>query len=127
MPKATADVTSTKREELRSLPEGYVVLRRMTYGQQLERREMLKMTMATDESKDGEFIGEMALASMKITQHEYLHCIVDHNLEKELPDGTLAKLNFAQLDDFKSLDPRVGQEIEKFISDMNNFEKIEGN
>ena len=124
MPKATADVMSTSKHDLKSLPpDGFVELRRMTYGQSLERREMLKMTMAASDDKDGSFVGEMAMASAKITQAEFAWCVVDHNCEAD--DGR--KLDFNNLVDFKSLDPRVGSEIEKLISDMNNFKEIEGN
>ena len=123
MPRATADIQSTVRKDLKTLPEGFVVLRRMSYGLQLERREMLKMTMGADKEDGGEFVGELALASTKITQFEFAYCIVDHNLEDE--NGR--KLQFSNSQDFRSLDPRIGQEIEKLISDMNNVEKIEEN
>ena len=46
MPRATVDVTSTTRFELESLPKteddeaGFVELRKLSYGQILERRDM---------------------------------------------------------------------------------------
>jgi hypothetical protein len=116
MPKATANVDSTERFDLKSCPGGFVVLKRMTYGQMLARREMIKLAVSsTKGSKD--FQGELAMASSKTTRFEFQHCILDHNLE----DASGRNLNLASPVDFDSLDPRIGQEIEKLISDMNNF------
>lgn len=120
MPKAVANVVDTERHELKSLEGGFVELRRMTYGQSVQRRAMLKLSLT---GKGKSFAGEMAMASEEITRFEFTHCIVDHNLERE--DGT--KLNLASPVDFASLDPRVGQEIEELISNMNDMEDDEGN
>ena len=123
MPRATSNTQDTERHELRSCEGGFVELRRMTYGQVVQRREMMKLSLTSAKgSKD--FQGEMAMANQKITQYEFKHCIADHNLERE--DGT--KLNLGSPVDFDSLDPRVGQEIEGLIGKMNNFEEDdEGN
>lgn len=118
MPKAIAEVEDTSRRELKSLPGGFVVLRRMTYGQFVQRRAMMKLSVATT-GRNKDFRGEMAMASEEIARFEFSHCIVDHNLEDEHGQ----KLNFSSLVDFNRLDPRVGQEIEGFISEMNNFEE----
>jgi hypothetical protein len=118
MPRATAQIDDTVRKDLKTLPEGFVVLRRLTFGQMLQRREMLKLTMSkASGSKD--FVGEMAMASSATTIYEFRHCIVEHNLEDD--NGQL--LNFANERDFQRLDPKVGQEIEKYIGDLNNFDE----
>lgn len=124
MPSAVANTEDTERHELRTCPEGFVELRRMTYGQIVQRREMMKLSL-TNAKGSKDFQGEMAMANQKITQFEFKHCILDHNLEKA--DGT--KLNLGNPVDFNSLDPRIGQEIESLIGKMNNFdeEEDEGN
>jgi hypothetical protein len=118
MPKATSNVLETERFELKSAPpDGFVELRRMTYGQVVARRAMMKLSVESSKgSKD--FKGEMAMASKDITMFEFKSTIVGHNLEGE--EGRLLLLGSPV--DFDSLDPRVGQEIEKRISEMNDFE-----
>lgn len=116
MPRATANTEDFERHELKSCPDGFVNLRRMTYGQVVQRRALMKLSVATSKgSKD--FKGEMAMANEEIARFEFSHCIVDHNLE----DETGRKLNLASVSDFNKLDPRIGQEIEGLISDMNDF------
>lgn len=117
MPNAVASLENTQRFELKSCPGGFVELRRMTYGQSVQRRAMMKMTVDAG-SKSKDFKGELAMASLDISKFEFRACIVDHNLEDE--NGN--KLNLSQELDFARLDPRVGQEIDKRISEMNNFE-----
>ena len=117
MPRAVV-TTETVRKELKTCPEGFVELKPMTYGQMVHRRSMLKLSFTSSKnSKD--FTGEMAAANKEITMLEFATCIVDHNLEDE--NGT--KLNLASPVDFARLDPRVGQEIEKLISELNNFDE----
>jgi hypothetical protein len=121
MPRATVNIDETETKTLKSAPpDGFVVLRRMTYGESVQRRAMLKMSIETGKSRK-DFKGEMAFASEEIQRFEFAHCIVDHNLEKE--DGS--KLNLSLPVDFASLDPRIGQEIEELINGMNNFEDNE--
>ena len=116
MPNATVSF-QTERHELKSCPEAWVELRRMSYGQIVERRSMLKMSVASSKgSKD--FKGEMAMANREITMFEFKNCIVAHNLT----DSNERELNLGSPIDFAALDPRIGQEIEKLIGDMNNFE-----
>lgn len=121
MPKATVNVSETERKELKSLAGAFVVLRRMTYGESVERRAMLKMSIQGGTGGKRTFQGEMAFASREIQLFEFAHCIVDHNLE----DDADRKLNLSNPVDFAQLDPRVGQEIEGLINDMNNFEDNE--
>lgn len=116
MPKAVTTLDETQRFELKSCPGAFVVLRRMTFGESVQRRAMLKLSVETSRgSKD--LRGEMAMANEEITRFEFQRCVVDHNLE----DGDSNKLNLGAPVDFARLDPRVGQEIEKLIGDMNNF------
>lgn len=119
MPKAVASM-DTERFELKSLPGAFIVLRRMTYGQLLQRRDMVKLSLEMNKGKD--VVGEMAMANKKVSQLEFQWCIIEHNLEKD-DMGTL--LSFANEADFASLDPKVGSEIDKLINDMNNYEETD--
>jgi hypothetical protein len=124
MPNAIVDPSYTEEFPLKSLPpDGFVKLRRMTYGEYLQRRAMVaKMTVSSNKnSKD--FEGEMALANKKVTELEFRLCIVDHNLEDE--NGN--KLPLAQVATMDRIDPRVGEEISTLIDKMNQFELLDTN
>jgi len=124
MPIAVNNTEDTQRFDLKSAPpDGFVVLRRMTYGQVVQRRALMKLSMdMSGKGRNKDFKGEMAMASVDINNFEFKHCIVEHNLEKS--DGVL--LNLASPVDLQLLDPRVGQEIERYITSMNNIESEEG-
>jgi hypothetical protein len=118
MPRATVNVNDTEKKALKSCEGGEVTLRRMTYGQKLARQQnAVKMTM---EQQRGKSNGKM---NMDMLQHaatvfDFQACIVDHNLE----DESGAKLNLTTQRDIDRLDPRIGEEIAKYIDEMNNFE-----
>lgn len=121
MPRATVTTEDVTRFDLKSLEGGYVILRPLTYAQFLARRDIGgKMTVkANERSKD--MTGEVAMMQMAVTQYEFQHCIVEHNLEND--DGAL--LQFPR--DFGLLNPRIGEEISQLIDKMNQFEVDEGN
>lgn len=121
MPRATVNIETTERFDLKTLGEAFVVLRRMSYGQILERRMFTKLEVTAGKGKD--FQGELGMANRKVTEFEFKSCIVEHNLE----DENDRPLDLTKPSDFNKLDPRVGQEIEKYITDMNNFEDEEEN
>lgn len=118
MPKATTSGQETERYELKTLPEGFVVLRRLTYGEWLKRRQMTSDMRVRGGSKKDDFEGVLQLMNEKATLFEFKNCIVDHNLEDE--EGNL--LDFKNPMTFQQLDPRVGDEIGRYISEMNQFE-----
>lgn len=108
---------SEERVELKSCDDAFVVLRRMTYGDKLERQSMVKMNLQLNGGKDA--VGEMALANKQVTYMEFAKCIIAHNLEKN-DNGDL--FDFKKPADVDALDPRVGEEIDTLISEMNNFD-----
>jgi len=121
MPAAVANTEDTVRHDLKSCEGGYVVLRCMTFGQSVERRALTKLSLdlGGKGKKKDDPKGELALASREITGYEFRHCIVDHNLCHA--DGE-TRLNFNNPNDVNALDPRIGQEIEGYINDMNRLE-----
>lgn len=120
MPNATSS-SEAVRKELKTLPDGYVVLRQMSYGQILHRRGLMKLSLKTTGKKNADFEGEMAMANAAIQAFEFQNCVTEHNLEDV--DGRL--LNLSNPVDFAKLDPRVGQEVESLIEEMNNFDEAE--
>jgi hypothetical protein len=120
VPVATVKADSTERHELKTLESGYVVFRRMTYGETLERRALMKLSFTTKKGQK-DLQGELAMGNRRIQLFEFQHTIVDHNLTDELEN----KLNLSDPVVLDKLDPRVGQEIEDIISRMNNFEDDE--
>jgi len=121
MPRATVNTQNTQHHDLKSLEGGYVVLRSLTYGQIVQRRAMLTLSVEGSGKANKDFRGEMAMANEQITRFEFAHAIVEHNLE----DESGRTLDLSRPVDFDALDPRVGQEIEELISDMNNFDDEE--
>jgi hypothetical protein len=85
----------------------------------LQRRGMMKLEVATKGGKNKGLEGELALADQKYTLFDFQRCIAEHNLEDE--SGRL--LNLGNLNDLIRLDPKVGQEIEGILSDLNELDE----
>jgi hypothetical protein len=124
MPRATVNLATTERVELKSLPKtetdegGYVELRRLTYGQKIHRQQLAtELSMQGDQrSKNPEMV--MKMTQERVTAFEFANCVVEHNLEDEHGE----KLDFRQPQSVFMLDPRVGEEIANHIDNMNNFD-----
>lgn len=133
MPIAVAtDNNKGERFELQSAPpDGFVILKRLSYGQQMFRRSLLsKAKMEAggggnradrrDRAKQS-FTAELELMNEKVTLFEFSHCIIEHNLQ----DANGNALDFSNPEHVKMLDGRVGEEIDELINDLNNFEADE--
>ena len=130
MPVATTSGIDTERFELKTLPGGYVVVRRMTYGEYLARREIAsRMDLKSGEDRAGGMAGTMQLVNRKVVYIEFASCIVDHNLETEVKGPrdaeapSVRKLDFSKEKDVDALDPRIAEEIGTYIDQMNRFEE----
>lgn len=121
MPRATANITETEKHDLKTCEGGYIVVRRLTYGEKLERRAMTSHMSVETGGKGKDFRGEMQLVNETATLYDFQRCITDHNLE----DENEKKLNLGAINDIKRLDPRVGEEIDELLSKLNNFEDDE--
>ena len=115
MPVAVVTNNFSEKIMLTTLPEGYVVVRRMSYGEELERSQLAtKFTMgASAGTKD--FAGEMDIQTEKVALWDFAHLIVEHNLTDE--NETL--LNFKNAKDVNRLDNVVGKEIGEIIDNFN--------
>jgi len=116
MPRATIDKTYVEQLDLKSLPGGEVQLRRLSYGELIRRRQI--GTAMTLQQVEGDQIGTVEMINRKMTEFEFTHCIVEHNLEDE--NGKL--LDFRKSQTFDILDPRVGEEIARRIDEMNDLD-----
>ena len=125
MPVATVDPNATRRFDLETAPpDGYVVVRKMSYGQYLHRRDMAaKMMVEAPRGKRSDMKATVDMVQTATTLYEFQKCIVEHNLEHREPNGTERPLNLTDAKDFSLLDPLVGQEIQKWISELNQFQK----
>lgn len=139
MPVATIDPTEFKRFELKSAPanpdipgdeDGYVFLRPLPFGMILERQdETLKYTMKARRPQDRKVKGQeaelpdisMQNMTRKSSEMDFAYCIGDHNLT----DAKGTKLDFANPLVFQILDPRIAQEIQGYIDDLNNPDEME--
>lgn len=139
MPLAVAtENIEGERFDLSSVKGGFVVLKRLSYGQKMLRRGMLsKAKMQTGGSgsrserraKNNQgFMAELELMNEKVTLFEFANCIIEHNLEYlSNPDdkSSIALLDFTKPEHVKMLDGRVGEEIDELINDLNSFEEDE--
>lgn len=112
--------------DLKSLPGGKVRLRRMSYGQKLDRQgRSSKMSILMQKgSKDVK--GEIDTLVVQAAIFDFRTCVVSHNLTKEL-SGAEVPLNLQDPLDVSILHPRVGEEISSLIDKMNNFEDEDPN
>lgn len=123
MPRATVSRDTTDKIMLASCPDGFIMLRRLSYGEFLRRQE-LGMEMAIN-SKQGSKDNNLDLKMMQraVQEFEFKNCIVDHNLE----DDNGNPLDFRLASTIDNLDPRIGQEIGKHIDQLIQFEEALGN
>jgi hypothetical protein len=123
MPVGTVLVT-TKRYDLASCPEGYVIVRRMNYGEELQRTEMAtKFTLGGGGSsvdKDN-FSGALDINTTAVALWDFANLIIDHNIT----DDTDTPLNFKNPRDVKRLDSTVGKEIGAAIDEWNAVKETE--
>lgn len=129
MPVATANLEPEDPKPLKTCPGGWVILRRMTYGQKLDRMKHVGKLSVDMRGKGKGTKGEMEMLQKGSTIYDFQACIVDHNLEKNI--GTeehpnIVPLNLKTMVDIDALDPRIGEEISSLIDELNNFETEEG-
>lgn len=118
MPRATANLDPEDKTELKTCPGGYVTLKRLTYGQKLDRMRYAGKLSVEMRKGQKNTRGEMDLLQKASTVYDFKLCIVDHNLEDE--NGN--KLNLHIERDIDRLDPKIGEEISELIDQLNNFE-----
>lgn len=121
MPKAIRS-TDTEKHELKSLPGGYVVARKLSYGEKQRRMQIASgQSIHTQARSNGQPDKvDVSINSFDIQQFDFMHCIIEHNLFKD--DDERVKFNFRNALDLMDLDDAIGQEIEAFLDELNNDE-----
>lgn len=117
---ATIEVDPVKHE-LKSAPGGWVTVKVMSYGAKQTRQEMaLSDARMRNVGTKGKQEQEIAVNMMQriVAEFEFAQCIDDHNLT----DKAGNKLDFKDPKTLDKLHGRVGEEIDKLISAINNFE-----
>jgi hypothetical protein len=120
MPRATTS-QETQRFDLESAPpDGFVVLKKMSYGDYLKRRDMaMKMGVSGFRKGSGDEKIDIDMIQEAVTLFEFKTCIVDHNLE----DDNGRKLSLSEPFDFNQLDSRIGDEISTLIDTFIKFDE----
>jgi len=125
MPKATVN-PETFRKELRTLPEGFVILRTLSFHEMEMRKDiagrMYSEQLATDRQR-GKNTNEEEMQrayfesmNVKVTEFEFRNCIIDHNLFVD--DAETQKIDFQKPMHTWKLDPKIGQEISDYITEL---------
>lgn len=119
MPRATNNIEDVHHYDLKSLPEAFVDLRRMSYGEYLKRQGMAMDMQMRSEGRGKGNVMDIDLGQQKVTEYEFATCIAAHNLE----DDQGNTLNFKSPGHVHLLDPRIGQEIGDLIDKLNTWEE----
>jgi len=126
MPSAVVTNNISDKMPLKTLPpDGFVIVRRMTYGEDLARQAkatklLVGASDGNSKNKDN-FSGEIDIQTEALALWDFANLIVDHNCEDT--DGR--KLNFKNVADVKKLDARVGKEIGEIIDSFNDAENTD--
>jgi hypothetical protein len=118
VPVAVVTDTAGVKEDLKSLEGGFVIIKRMTYGQKLIKSQ-LTMKMRMDMQDKKKMGADIDLATRAVALWSFANLIEDHNLE----DASGRKLNFRSPADVEALAGKIGEEIDTLIDKHNNFEE----
>ena len=119
MPRGTV-AQNTERYDLKTLPpDGFVVIRRMTFGEKLAHQDDALHMQSTGVGKNSSLELKSMFRKMALT--DFGNLVVDHNIT----DDQDRLLNFKSAQDVLALDPRVGDEISQLIDALNTYEDTE--
>lgn len=107
------------RYDLKSCPEGYVLIKRMSYGEKLERRKWTSKMEVLAERGSNSAKSTIELFKEEQELYDFAHCIAEHNLT----DADGRPLLFSNPMDVKRLAGRIAEEIGTYIDKENNFEE----
>lgn len=126
MPVGTIDPNKYERFDLKTLPDGFVMLRPLPFGLKLERRD--KATRMSMEANAGKGRGqdqtqkfELETLSKWSRAYDFKHCIGEHNIT----DVNEVPLDFGNPLTLQLLDPKLGSELEALIDGLNEDESEE--
>jgi hypothetical protein len=102
-------------------PDGYVVVRRMNYGEELKRSGMAAKLLMNSDKNSKDFQGEIDMQTEEVAYWDFANLVVEHNMQDQ--DGRT--LNFKNRADVVKLSGPVGKEIGQVIDDFNNVKDSE--
>lgn len=119
VPRATVSM-ETQHVDLKTCPpDGFVELRRMTFGELMTSQDMAyQVQMKAGEDADNPEMG-VTMSRIAIMEYQFQKCVMRHNLE----DDKGRVLDFRKAPDVHLLDANIGQEISGAIDDMHNWQK----
>jgi len=112
-----------QRFPLESKLGGWVEIRPMSYGDQLTRRDLAMKVSAEMAGRNQSQRMDLQMVNVETTAFDYAKCIVHHNLRNPRTGRAFQFGN--KTDWFGSLDPIVGQEIDKYIAQKNGFPEVD--
>jgi hypothetical protein len=122
MPRATVS-RETVHYDLQTLEGGFVELRTLSYYEMMQRRDIMAR-ISTEQSgsrRDRSTKQIMEMMNAAVTEYEFKTCISNHNLEDE--NGV--RLDFNNPLALRSLDPKIGAEIGRYIDELNKDDDSE--
>lgn len=120
MPVGTITNTVSDQILLKTLSDGYVVVRRMNYGEELQRSALAtKITLGGVTGKD--LGGEVDIQTEKLALWDFANLVVDHNIT----DANERKLDFRNEADVRALNSTIGKEIGEIIDNFNDAKNSE--
>lgn len=121
MPRATVSSEPVRFNLKTAPPDGFVVLKKMSWGEWLTRRDMgMHMAMEAGGRKSASKI-DIDVVQAQVTRYEFQKCVVDHNLTDEQD----VALKLGNQKDFERLDPQIANEIEGLIKNLHEWEEDE--
>ncbi len=125
MPKATVSHEHI-RYELKTCPGGFVTLRTLSFHEMMQRRDVASRLWAEfgegkgrkKKQQDEAARAQLEVMNVAVMEFEFKNCIVDHNLEDE--NGK--PLDFNNPMSLRVLDPKIGQEINRYIEELTQEE-----
>jgi hypothetical protein len=126
MPKATVTQETVNRILKSCPPDGFVELRTLSFHEMNTRSDIASRMYSEQKPnvkkpKEEVVRGYLEIMNVAVTEFEFRNCITDHNLEDE--NGN--PIDFTRPMQAWRLDPKIGQEIGKYIDELNNFDDEE--
>ena len=126
MPQATVTQETVRRELKSCPPDGFVELRTLSFHEMNTRSDIASRMYSEQKPnvkkpKEEVVRGYLEIMNVAVTEFEFRNCIINHNLEDE--NG--AQIDFTRPMQAWRLDPKIGQEISKYIDELNNFDDEE--
>ena len=126
MPQATVTQETVNRNLKSCPPDGFVELRTLSFHEMNTRSDIASRMYSEQKPnvkkpKEEVVRGYLEIMNVAVTEFEFRNCITDHNLEDE--NGN--PIDFTRPMQAWRLDPKIGQEIGKYIDELNNFDDEE--